>query len=153
MSLRTQSTMHFTMLSKNVLSAEEQELYEVADLAGVVVDPSVFKIVLDLLKMNVAPTAVLQMLKSMCGQRRKKAPPVGGDHPVPEQSSHSSSRSRDSSKSSHSAHRGRSGSPNHSSEVQVRSRDDGKSQHSSAHRIRSGSHGRSAASSRLDPRK
>ncbi|XP_033729511.1 mitotic-spindle organizing protein 2-like [Pecten maximus] len=151
MSLRTQSTMHFTLLSKNVLSPEEQELYELADLAGVVIDPAVFKIVLDLLKMNVAPTAVLQMLKSMCGQRRKKAQTVGGDHSAPDPSSHLPTRARDEGKSLHSTHRVRSGSPDQSSQLPARSRDDGKSQHS-AHRVRSGSHGRTMAS-RSDPRK
>ncbi|XP_060072733.1 mitotic-spindle organizing protein 2B-like [Ylistrum balloti] len=150
MSLRTPTTMHFTLLSKNVLSPEEQELYELADLAGVVVDPSVFKIVLDLLKMNVAPTAVLQMLKSMCGQRRKKAQTVGGDHSAPDPSSHLPARSRDEGKSQHSSHRVRSGSPDMTSNIPARTRDEGKSLHSS-HRVRSGSHGRT--SSRSDPRK
>jgi len=36
-------TTNFTLLSKNVLSPEEQELYELATLAGVVLDPSVYK--------------------------------------------------------------------------------------------------------------
>ncbi|OWF40287.1 mitotic-spindle organizing protein 2B-like [Mizuhopecten yessoensis] len=110
MSFRTQNTMHFTLLSQNVLSLEEEELYELADLAGVVIDPAVFKIVLDLLKMNVAPTAVLQMLKSMCGQRRKKGQNVGSDHSAPDPPSHHPARSRDEGRANHSAHRVRSGS-------------------------------------------
>lgn len=35
--------LQFTLMSKNVLSLEEQELYELSQLAGVVLDPSVFK--------------------------------------------------------------------------------------------------------------
>ncbi|XP_022340471.1 mitotic-spindle organizing protein 2-like [Crassostrea virginica] len=64
--------LQYTLLSKNVLSLEEQELYEVSQLAGVILDPSVFKIIMDLLKMNVAPQAILQVLRSISGQRPKK---------------------------------------------------------------------------------
>ena len=35
----------YTVLSKNVLVGDESELYELATLAGVVVDPNVFKYV------------------------------------------------------------------------------------------------------------
>lgn len=35
--------LQYTLMSKNVLSLEEQELYELSQLAGVVLDPSVFK--------------------------------------------------------------------------------------------------------------
>ncbi|XP_045145587.1 mitotic-spindle organizing protein 2B [Echinops telfairi] len=55
---------------KKVLSAEEMELYELSQTAGVAIDPDVFKILVDLLKLNVAPLAVFQMLKSMCGGQR-----------------------------------------------------------------------------------
>ncbi|XP_074643346.1 mitotic-spindle organizing protein 2B-like [Tubulanus polymorphus] len=65
-------TMKFTLLSKNVLSADEAELYELGHLAGVVMDPNLFKIVLDLLKMNIAPTVIMQMLKSIRNQKRAK---------------------------------------------------------------------------------
>uniref|UniRef100_A0A4X2LT30 Mitotic spindle organizing protein 2B n=1 Tax=Vombatus ursinus TaxID=29139 RepID=A0A4X2LT30_VOMUR len=61
---------------KKVLNAEETELYELALAAGGAIDPDVFKILLDLLKLNVAPLAVFQMLKSMCaGQRLAMDPP------------------------------------------------------------------------------
>ena len=33
----------YTVLSKNVLVGDESELYELATLAGVVIDPNVFK--------------------------------------------------------------------------------------------------------------
>nr|KAF6403777.1 mitotic spindle organizing protein 2B [Molossus molossus] len=55
---------------KKVLSAEEMELYELAQAAGGAMDPDVFKILVDLLKLNVAPLAVFQMLKSMCAGQR-----------------------------------------------------------------------------------
>ncbi|XP_001376479.1 mitotic-spindle organizing protein 2B isoform X4 [Monodelphis domestica] len=61
---------------KKVLNAEETELYELALAAGGAIDPDVFKILVDLLKLNVAPLAVFQMLKSMCaGQRLALDPP------------------------------------------------------------------------------
>ncbi|XP_066116023.1 mitotic-spindle organizing protein 2B isoform X2 [Saccopteryx bilineata] len=60
---------------KKVLSAEEMELYELAQAAGVAMDPDVFKILVDLLKLNVAPLAVFQMLKSMCAGQRLASEP------------------------------------------------------------------------------
>nr|XP_044988216.1 mitotic-spindle organizing protein 2B isoform X3 [Jaculus jaculus] len=55
---------------KKVLSAEEMELDELAQAAGAAIDPDVFKILVDLLNLNVAPIAVYQMLKSMCAGQR-----------------------------------------------------------------------------------
>ncbi|XP_037679445.1 LOW QUALITY PROTEIN: mitotic-spindle organizing protein 2B-like [Choloepus didactylus] len=55
---------------KKVLSTEELELYELAQAAGGAIDPDVFKILVDLLKLNVAPIAVFQMLQSMCAGQR-----------------------------------------------------------------------------------
>ncbi|ELK26266.1 Mitotic-spindle organizing protein 2A [Myotis davidii] len=60
---------------KKVLSAEEMELYELAQAAGGAMDPDVFKILVDLLKLNVAPLAVFQMLKSMCAGQRLASEP------------------------------------------------------------------------------
>uniref|UniRef100_A0A673V4A3 Mitotic spindle organizing protein 2B n=2 Tax=Suricata suricatta TaxID=37032 RepID=A0A673V4A3_SURSU len=60
---------------KKVLSAEEMELYELAQAAGGAIDPDVFKILVDLLKLNVAPLAVYQMLKSMCAGQRLASEP------------------------------------------------------------------------------
>ncbi|KAM6308761.1 mitotic-spindle organizing protein 2B-like [Aegotheles albertisi] len=60
---------------KQLLSAEEAELFELAQAAGSGLDPEVFRVLLDLLRMNVAPLAVFQALKSMCaGQRLSPAP-------------------------------------------------------------------------------
>ncbi|XP_061440779.1 mitotic-spindle organizing protein 2A-like isoform X2 [Rhineura floridana] len=55
---------------RKVLTAEEAELFELAQAAGSGLDPEVFKILLDLLRMNVAPLAVFQMLRSMCAGQR-----------------------------------------------------------------------------------
>uniref|UniRef100_A0A2I3TWE4 Mitotic spindle organizing protein 2B n=1 Tax=Pan troglodytes TaxID=9598 RepID=A0A2I3TWE4_PANTR len=60
---------------KKVLSTEEMELYELAQAAGGGIDPDVFKILVDLLKLNVAPLAVFQMLKSMCAGQRLASEP------------------------------------------------------------------------------
>ncbi|XP_013836907.1 mitotic-spindle organizing protein 2B isoform X2 [Sus scrofa] len=60
---------------KKVLSAEETELFELAQAAGGAMDPEVFKILVDLLKLNVAPLAVFQMLKSMCAGQRLASEP------------------------------------------------------------------------------
>ncbi|XP_031472021.1 mitotic-spindle organizing protein 2-like isoform X1 [Phasianus colchicus] len=60
---------------RKVLSAEEAELFELAQAAGSGLDPEVFKVLLDLLRMNVAPLAVFQVLKSMCAGQRLPAGP------------------------------------------------------------------------------
>ncbi|XP_048725052.1 mitotic-spindle organizing protein 2B isoform X1 [Caretta caretta] len=58
-------------------TAEEAELFELAQAAGIGLDPEVFRLLLDLLRMNVAPLAVFQMLKSMCaGQRLAPSGPA-----------------------------------------------------------------------------
>ncbi|XP_074857415.1 mitotic-spindle organizing protein 2B-like isoform X2 [Carettochelys insculpta] len=51
-------------------TAEEAELFELVQAAGIGLDPEVFRTLLDLLRMNVAPLAVFQMLKSMCAGQR-----------------------------------------------------------------------------------
>ncbi|XP_075826994.1 mitotic-spindle organizing protein 2B isoform X2 [Microtus pennsylvanicus] len=60
---------------KKALEAEEMELYELAQAAGTVIDPDVFKILVDLLNLNVAPLAVFQILKSMCAGQRLASDP------------------------------------------------------------------------------
>ncbi|XP_044295323.1 mitotic-spindle organizing protein 2B [Varanus komodoensis] len=55
---------------RKLLTAEEAELFELAQAAGSGLDPEVFRILLDLLRMNVAPLAVFQMLRSMCAGQR-----------------------------------------------------------------------------------
>ncbi|XP_060560058.1 mitotic-spindle organizing protein 2-like [Ruditapes philippinarum] len=71
MSSRVSHTMNVQLTSKNVLTLDELELYELCQLAGVLMEPATFKIILDLLKMNVSPQAVLQMLKTMCAGSKK----------------------------------------------------------------------------------
>ncbi|NP_001232803.1 mitotic-spindle organizing protein 2A-like [Taeniopygia guttata] len=69
---------------KQLLSAEEAELFELAQAAGSGLDPEVFRVLLDLLRMNVAPLAVFQVLKSMCaGQRLPPAAESGPAAPMP----------------------------------------------------------------------
>lgn len=60
----------YAIKKKKVLSAEDAELFELTQSAGVVLDQEVFKIIVDLLKMNVAPQAVFQTLKAMCAGQR-----------------------------------------------------------------------------------
>ncbi|CAH2296015.1 mitotic-spindle organizing 2-like isoform X3 [Pelobates cultripes] len=64
------SVQKYVSKKKKVLNAEEAELYELSQAAGIVLDQEVFKIIVDLLKLNVAPLAVFQMLKSMCAGHR-----------------------------------------------------------------------------------
>uniref|UniRef100_A0A2I3S6Y5 Mitotic spindle organizing protein 2B n=1 Tax=Pan troglodytes TaxID=9598 RepID=A0A2I3S6Y5_PANTR len=63
---------------KKVLSTEEMELYELAQAAGGgLTGPASVPagILVDLLKLNVAPLAVFQMLKSMCAGQRLASEP------------------------------------------------------------------------------
>ncbi|XP_042660275.1 mitotic-spindle organizing protein 2B-like [Tyto alba] len=68
---------------KQFLSAEEAELFELAQAAGSGLDPEVFRVLLDLLRMNVAPLAVFQVLKSMCAGQRLPPGPEGGPAAAP----------------------------------------------------------------------
>ncbi|XP_077352673.1 mitotic-spindle organizing protein 2 isoform X2 [Festucalex cinctus] len=74
----TTTVQKYAMKKKEILNAEENELYELSQAAGITMDQEVFKIMVDLLKMNVAPQAVFQTLKAMCaGQRVPES--CGGD--------------------------------------------------------------------------
>ncbi|XP_030004943.1 mitotic-spindle organizing protein 2 isoform X2 [Sphaeramia orbicularis] len=66
----TTNVQKYAIKKKKVLSAEESELFELTQAAGITVDQEVFKIIVDLLKMNVAPQAVFQTLKAMCAGQR-----------------------------------------------------------------------------------
>ncbi|NWH57354.1 MZT2A protein, partial [Geococcyx californianus] len=68
---------------KQLLSAEEAELFELAQAAGSGLDPEVFRVLLDLLRMNVAPLAVFQVLKSMCAGQRLPPPHEGPSATAP----------------------------------------------------------------------
>ncbi|XP_015463166.1 mitotic-spindle organizing protein 2 isoform X2 [Astyanax mexicanus] len=67
----------YSMKKKKVLNAEEMELFELTQAAGIVMDQEVFKNIVDLLKMNVAPLAVFQTLKAMCAGQRISDTSVG----------------------------------------------------------------------------
>ncbi|KPP58178.1 mitotic-spindle organizing protein 2-like [Scleropages formosus] len=64
------SVQKYAIKKKKVLNAEESELFELTQAAGITIDQEVFKIIVDLLKMNVAPLAVFQTLKAMCAGQR-----------------------------------------------------------------------------------
>ncbi|XP_071322794.1 mitotic-spindle organizing protein 2 isoform X1 [Trachinotus anak] len=66
----TSNVQKYAIKKKKILSAEETELFELTQAAGITVDQEVFKIIVDLLKMNVAPQAVFQTLKAMCAGQR-----------------------------------------------------------------------------------
>ncbi|KAF7217455.1 mitotic-spindle organizing protein 2 isoform X1 [Nothobranchius furzeri] len=66
----TANVQKYAIKKKKILSAEESELFELTQAAGITVDQEVFKIIVDLLKMNVAPQAVFQTLKAMCAGQK-----------------------------------------------------------------------------------
>ncbi|KAK7087620.1 mitotic-spindle organizing protein 2B-like [Littorina saxatilis] len=88
--------LRFQIRSKDVLAPDESELYELTQLAGVTMDPSVFKIILDLLKVNVDPRAIMQMLKLMCDPKQQKAAADGHSLSFPSISADSLSTSASS---------------------------------------------------------
>jgi len=57
--------MKFTFNKDNRLSHEEKELYELCSLAGVKFDVNIFKIILEMLKLDISPIAVADLLKSI----------------------------------------------------------------------------------------
>lgn len=67
-----------SMAGKSVLSADELELFELANLTGVTMNPTVFKITVDLLHMNVAPVAIERMLRTMASSSQSQSVPVSG---------------------------------------------------------------------------
>ncbi|XP_061589875.1 mitotic-spindle organizing protein 2 isoform X2 [Cololabis saira] len=66
----TSNVQKYAIKKKKVLNPEETELFDLTEAAGISVDQEVFKIIVDLLKMNVAPQAVFQTLKAMCAGQR-----------------------------------------------------------------------------------
>lgn len=47
----------------------DEELMEVCSLSGVKIDPEVFKILMDLIKLNVSPTALVQVLRKVAASK------------------------------------------------------------------------------------
>ncbi|KAI8749168.1 mitotic-spindle organizing protein 2B [Biomphalaria glabrata] len=70
MSKLQKEVIHAQLVSKAVLSPDENELYLLSQHAAIHMDPQVFKIILDLLKFNVPPLAIVDTLKSMCTQHQ-----------------------------------------------------------------------------------
>uniref|UniRef100_H9GQ11 Mitotic spindle organizing protein 2B n=1 Tax=Anolis carolinensis TaxID=28377 RepID=H9GQ11_ANOCA len=60
---------------RKLLTVEEVELFRLTQTAGSGLDPEVFKILLDLLRMNVAPVAILLVLHAMCAARQRGSGP------------------------------------------------------------------------------
>ncbi|KAK5901122.1 hypothetical protein CgunFtcFv8_026023 [Champsocephalus gunnari] len=82
--LVTSNVQKYAIKKKKVLSTEEAELFELTQAAGVTMDQEVFKIIVDLLKMNVAPQAVFQTLKAMlAGQRVAESCGIGESSTAP----------------------------------------------------------------------
>ncbi|XP_041079581.1 mitotic-spindle organizing protein 2 isoform X4 [Polyodon spathula] len=84
----------YAMKKKKVLNAEETDLFELTQAAGIAMDQEVFKIIVDLLKMNVAPLAVFQMLKAMCAGQRIADTSTGESSSTGIQNATSESRAR-----------------------------------------------------------
>ena len=47
----------------------DEELMELCNLSGVILDPDVFKILLDLIKLNVSPTSLVSVLKKIAATK------------------------------------------------------------------------------------
>ncbi|XP_023673774.1 mitotic-spindle organizing protein 2 isoform X1 [Paramormyrops kingsleyae] len=78
------SVQKYAIKKKKILNAEESELFELTQAAGIVMDQEVFKVIVDLLKMNVAPLAVFQTLKAMCAGQRITETPAGDSSVTPQ---------------------------------------------------------------------
>ncbi|GFO06896.1 mitotic-spindle organizing protein 2b [Plakobranchus ocellatus] len=61
-----QEVLRAQLRSKATKNPADMELYELSQLAGITMDPHVFEILLDLLRKNVPPEAIVHMLRSMC---------------------------------------------------------------------------------------
>lgn len=79
---RSSQTSHYNFTIQNILSAHERELYELAQISGITINPHVFKILLELLQTDVSPAAVFTMLQNMSGQHPSTKAGVGGSKKV-----------------------------------------------------------------------
>jgi len=59
-------------ISQNASSLEDVELSEMAKLAGIQLDSRVFKIILDLIRLNVTPDAIVHLLRTIVTLKTNK---------------------------------------------------------------------------------
>ncbi|KAH9493072.1 Mitotic-spindle organizing protein 2 [Bulinus truncatus] len=109
MSKLQKKVIHAQLVSKAVLSPDENELFLFSQYAGITMDPQVFKIILDLLRFNVPPLAIVDTLKSMCTPNQLSSSALLGSGEPHHSHIHSSFTSHDSSSSQLSASRSISG--------------------------------------------
>lgn len=86
----------------------DEELLELCNLSGVTLDPDVFKILLDLIKLNVSPTSLVSILKKIAAT--KGYPSDTPSHSTTKLSASSSSMATSSFDSLQSSHLGSSSS-------------------------------------------
>ncbi|CAF1002400.1 unnamed protein product [Adineta steineri] len=55
------------------LKSDEVQLFELARLSNIVIDERMFKIILELLKLNIKPEAIIQVLKVLAKQGSSSA--------------------------------------------------------------------------------
>ncbi|EDO44605.1 predicted protein [Nematostella vectensis] len=65
-------------LSRLDAKSVDEELLEVCMLSGVKIDPDVFKILLDLMKTNVSPSALVQILRRIAVSKGARDDPRSG---------------------------------------------------------------------------
>nr|XP_026695052.1 mitotic-spindle organizing protein 2B-like [Ciona intestinalis] len=71
----------------NILGPEETDLWELCYYGGLTVDPQVFKILLDLLHMDIHPKAVLEVLKEVTSHSKYSKPAAKDPKIIPEKNS------------------------------------------------------------------
>lgn len=74
----TSKTTLSTSASGNVISPHtiDHELYALCKLSGFSINQDVFKIILNLLRANVQPNAIIQVLKSIVSSKSKRSDPA-----------------------------------------------------------------------------
>lgn len=56
---------HCHQMVQNILNSNELEFYELACSSGLTMNPQVFKILVDLIRLDVSPSAIFTMLENM----------------------------------------------------------------------------------------
>ncbi|KAK8391504.1 hypothetical protein O3P69_017221 [Scylla paramamosain] len=55
----------FRLATKNQLSPEQRQLFDLVLAAGITIHPKIFKVLMDLLALNVPPHAILSLLREV----------------------------------------------------------------------------------------